>query len=481
MNKFLGAVCALFIGLGQLNAQCPTCTVAVPAAIPNDTIFLSVDSFPKGVQNQAYDLELSFRMPYGTSGLGALAPSGTPNVSIDHFTITSVSGMPPGMTFKGDRPVPMKYDDVSPATRDGCIYICGTPALSGLFEVKVNLAIQAGGGLINTTEIIPFIFEVAKDTSSTFSIDTNITKTFDGCVPFTLKFNNDVSDSAIAGITHTWDLGNGQTYVGLVPDSAVYTIADTGNVTISHEAIIDTFPYELVSVTVNSRPCSDDVVVFGAVVTTNDPEYYMILNDANGTEVVNTDPNNALTQGTNDAIPFSIGLSAAVVLDTAVNYTLQVWDDDNDQVGNADDQCGGDIIINTNGGVGTFNVSSNGLDVTYVIEKKSDTLSSSVLVVAEKCNTNVSYVEQVERSFQAFPNPTSDIVNVSFQMVDADKDIELVVSDVMGRKIFTEQINAFEGVYKNQISLGNQAQGIYLLQLRFGEKIMHKKVILSKQ
>ena len=130
----------------SLEAQCPNCTIVLPAGIPADTIV--VDSLPSAYKNVYYQESMSYRLPYTTDPLAAVAPPGTnvpTGLTIDHFKVLSVTGLPPGLYWIGDRPSPMLYDEVAPDTRDGCITLCGVPGAAGVFTVNVNLEIQISG------------------------------------------------------------------------------------------------------------------------------------------------------------------------------------------------------------------------------------------------------------------------------------------------------------------------------------------------
>ena len=72
---------------------------------------------------------------------------------IDYFEIQSVTGLPPGLSWTGDRTPPMRYDEVSPDKRDGCITLCGIPAASGTYTINVNLEIQVSGFIFPTPPI----------------------------------------------------------------------------------------------------------------------------------------------------------------------------------------------------------------------------------------------------------------------------------------------------------------------------------------
>ena len=102
-NYLLTSLVALLLGMlfsSTAVAQCPGCTISLPSGIPNDTIVL--DTVVEAYKNAYYREAISFRLPYTSNPLVAVAPPGTnvpPNLNIDYFEIQSVTGLPPGMSW----------------------------------------------------------------------------------------------------------------------------------------------------------------------------------------------------------------------------------------------------------------------------------------------------------------------------------------------------------------------------------------------
>jgi hypothetical protein len=451
-----------------MNAQCPACTITLPTGIPADTIY--VDTVPFAFKNQAYNEELSFRVPYKTDPLAAVAPPGTnvpTGLDIDKFTVISVTGLPPGLSWIGDRPLPMVYNETAPQTRDGCITLCGTPAAAGTFTVNVNLEVEIVG--ISTPASIPLDFIVYPDTNASFS--TNISQ---GCAPFYVQIQNLTPSNGIANIFHSWDFGNGTTSMLENPDSVEYTLSDTGMVAITHQVIVDTFPFLLENVIVTASDCNDDVFGFQRA-----PDMYMKIFD-DTSEIVNTDPNFALVGSTqnNEYAPDTLAFPGPLRL-KSTPFTIEVWDDDDAEF-NPDDQCGGGFIsISLNDGAGTHTASNGGLTIQYDISHIIDTTVYVDSILVENC-VNVNYIQFVEQSLQIFPNPTNDFVNVLFELEGFSHDMELTISDLLGRPVYTESVSNFEGQYNRQINLKEQAGGIYILALKMGDRVTHRKIVLQK-
>lgn len=448
-----------------LQAQCPACTITLPAGIPADTIY--VDSIPFAYKNQAYNEEMSFRVPYTTDPLAAVAPPGQSvpsGLNIDRFEVESVTGLPPGLTWVGDRN-PMIYNETSPDTRDGCITLCGTPGASGTFTVNINIVVRIVG--LDNRASIPIDFIVYPDTNASFT--TNISQ---GCAPFHVQVQNLIPSNGNPNFSYFWDFGNGTTSTDENPDSVEYTVADTGMIAITHQVIIDTFPFLLENVIVTAADCDDPVF-------NRDPDMYMIITDGTDT-LINTDPNFAIVGNTqnNEAAPDTMVFPGPLELSNTP-FNLEIWDDDNAEF-NADDQCGGGAIaISANDGEGTHNASNGGLSIQYDISHLIDTVLYVDSVLVENC-VSVNYIQFVERTLQVFPNPTNDFVNVRFELEGFSHDMELTVTDMLGRNVYSESVSNFEGQYSRQIDLKEQAGGIYVLALKMGDRVTHRKIILQK-
>ncbi|MDC0231516.1 T9SS type A sorting domain-containing protein, partial [Aureispira] len=454
------AMTLVFVILGSHNimAQCPNCTIVIPAGTPGDTIV--VDSLPAATKNAYYEESMSYRMPYTTDPLAAVAPPGTSipsGLSVDHFRILSVTGMPPGLSWTGDRPTPMTYDEVAPDTRDGCITLCGIPGASGTFMVNVNIEIMVSG-FVFPSPPLPLEFIVLPDPNAPFAVDTS-----NGCAPFGVVINNLVPSNGNTGFSYQWDFNNGTTSTDENPDTVWYDFGITNDtvIGIEQQVIIDTFPYLLEAVVVAADPgnsCNDDVL-FGAV--TNAPDMYMILK-LNGVEIINTDPNfNLIGNTANDEYPRdTMVFPGPLVLNNGQTYELEIWDDDN-SILNADDPCGiGPMPFTTTLGAGVHTLTSGTMDVEITISHYVDTITYVDSVTVNYCNTPINYINQIDRTLKVFPNPTSDLVNVRFNLNDATENVQVVVSDLLGRIVFDQTNEDLVGEYNQQIDLSNHTNGV---------------------
>ena len=80
-------------------------------------------------------------------------------------------------------------------------------------------------------------------------------------------------------------------------------------------------------------------------------------------------------------------------------------------------------------------------------------------------------------SFKAFPNPTTDNLNVNFNP-ETTEEAALQVMDMVGRIVFTQKINVEANeVYPLSISTQNWAKGQYFITIRTSKGVLGQKII----
>ena len=95
---------------------------------------------------------------------------------------------------------------------------------------------------------------------------------------------------------------------------------------------------------------------------------------------------------------------------------------------------------------------------------------------SECVNVSVSVIGL--NNFKIYPNPSSDIFNVEFSS-NNKKTIEVKIMNLIGEIIFIDNLNKFNGEYKQTINLVFYSKGIYLLQIDTEDGIINKKLILQ--
>lgn len=308
MQKIYILILALCFNLTNLMAQCPGCTVSLPASLPTDTIYLS--PIPDGVQFQPYDEDLSFRLPTNANQVDPANPS----LSINYIRVVSISGLPFGLNTQTSQSADNdKYD--LPAEKDGCAKICGTPLQSGTFNVSVNVIanVQIAG---DQSLSIPLTMYIAPAASSNNGFSMNPSG---GCAPLSVSFTNNNPSNGMSGFSYNWNMGNGYQTTDENPTTQVYT--NPGDYPVRYTAVIDTAPYLLTSVDLISTSESDPL---GTV------DMYIIIKNAQGNQIYNSFPGIV-----DQAPPLTFTLNPAITL-TNQNYTIEAWDEDGGLLGGPD-------------------------------------------------------------------------------------------------------------------------------------------------
>jgi hypothetical protein len=88
--------------------------------------------------------------------------------------------------------------------------------------------------------------------------------------------------------------------------------------------------------------------------------------------------------------------------------------------------------------------------------------------------------EAVLAAFNLFPNPNKGRFNLNFEL-PVTRDVQIVIADMLGRVIYTEEKLSFSGQYSQIINLENTEAGIYFLSVRAGELRYNHRVIVERQ
>ncbi|MDX1941506.1 MAG: T9SS type A sorting domain-containing protein [Saprospiraceae bacterium] len=334
---------------------CPGCIVSLPDSLPADTIFLT--DAPEGRVGEAYEGDVSFRMPKTTTPVAAADSTVIPGITINEITIISVSNLPPGLTWEANQTV-FKPAELT----DGCVKFCGTPLHPGIYEVEV--VVSARILVINQTTSFsfPIIIEPAVSVTEGFTLENT-----SGCGQVSAHFVNNIPSLGREGFSYSWNFGNGRTTSDENPASQTYS--EPGQYEVKYRAIIDTSAYVLTNVRLESFGCND---FFGGK-----PDIVLEVFDPAGTRIYQS------TQIDNATAPLTYNINIPI---GEGNYAIRVTDDDQGIEG-GDDECG---IIN-------FNRLSNG--------NLQDVELTANITIFHKVDT----VESVD-TIVVFPQPTKPIV-----------------------------------------------------------------------
>jgi len=135
-------------------------------------------------------------------------------------------------------------------------------------------------------------------------------------------------------------------------------------------------------------------------------------------------------------------------------------------------------------GNGIFSVEENPthiftIDGTYEVKLISsnncgdDTLSQTVIIQGLVSNsiTNVNSIE-------IFPNPAYEVLNISFTS-NQQQIIAIKIIDVIGKTLWSEELQNHKGFYKKTIDLNNISSGIYIISINNENGVYRKKIIIE--
>lgn len=84
----------------------------------------------------------------------------------------------------------------------------------------------------------------------------------------------------------------------------------------------------------------------------------------------------------------------------------------------------------------------------------------------------------VFEDFKVFPNPSDGVFNIKFQSEETS-DVEIIVYDLLGRKIVRENFTNLSNRFDESLDLENVAGGIYILSVKRGNKMSSHKIRLK--
>ena len=126
----------------------------------------------------------------------------------------------------------------------------------------------------------------------------------------------------------------------------------------------------------------------------------------------------------------------------------------------------------------------NSHDVMMVLDQGfdvSDTIAmrDSILNLLNSSSSNINENKQVLSSLTIYPNPTSDLINVTFNLHIA-ANVLIEMTDVKGKRIFTSvEENVEKGIIKKEFNVSQIPNGIYFIKIE-GEGITATEKVIVR-
>ena len=81
-------------------------------------------------------------------------------------------------------------------------------------------------------------------------------------------------------------------------------------------------------------------------------------------------------------------------------------------------------------------------------------------------------------NLEVYPNPSNDVFNISFTS-ESIQDLRVRVLSIVGEELIVEDLQKFIGEYTKKVSLNENANGIYFLEIETKDGVINKKLILQ--
>lgn len=326
-----------------LTAQCDGCTPDLSCTIEPAFPTLCPLVPPDATAGEYYQQDFTFWLPSSFT-----EPGSGVTVDFQQMTITSVTGLPFGLTFTASDPAGVYYPQED---QYGCGRICGTPLGAGDYLITINIiaSVTFSGFDIDAPQQFQLPLTVLPGTGGNSSFTYSPTS---GCGSVAATFNA-LIDAAPSPTSYAWDFGNGSTSTLASPP--VQNYSSPGTYTITLATTVGGYVLNTVNVTgVNGNWCGDveepDVPFLGC---TGSPDLYFELTDGTGATI---------SSGTVDNTTTASWTGLALLLDNPP-YSIELFDED---------------AVSQNDPLGTYNIPANG-EGTYFINVAGGTTGSLVI------------------------------------------------------------------------------------------------------
>jgi len=324
------------------HPQCPGCVVDPTCTANPAAPALCPSTLPDAPVNEPYDLDVTFFMPQNFTDAGTGF-----DVTLGSITITSISGLPPGLSATVNETDNVYTITSDPASQRGCVKICGTPTTIGSYTISVNVIASVTSPIsIDQAQSFTLPISVLPGGSgnSGFSISIDA-----GCDSLLTEFQALIT-SPTQPVEYTWDFGNGNTSTLANPEPQLYTVADTYTVTLETR-LMDFILTSVNFTATGSNWCGDIEEWFCG---SGNPDIYYILTIGGASSTSSSGSN---------SINFSQSGMNTVISGTA--FSIQFYDEDNGPpFGSPDDNLGTAVIQVTGPGTYAFNTNEGNGSVT---------------------------------------------------------------------------------------------------------------------
>jgi len=151
----------------------------------------------------------------------------------------------------------------------------------------------------------------------------------------------------------------------------------------------------------------------------------------------------------------------------------------------------GDSLVSTNSGTLQWYLNGNPIpganSQTYIFTitgnyslKSTNSFGcSSYSAVYYLVNSaGIQSLETSLHNFDVYPNPTNGEFTIAFELSD-NQDLNVLVTDVIGKTVYSESLTRFRGKYERKLDLSSSAIGVYTVEITSGTQVAHKLLLVK--
>ncbi|MFN5372171.1 MAG: hypothetical protein ACK5B6_11980 [Bacteroidia bacterium] len=216
----------VLFGFSQMYsfAQCPGCVVDPTCTASPAAPALCPGTLPDAPVNEPFDLDVTFFMPQNFTDAGTGF-----DVTLGSITITSISGLPPGLSATVNEADNVYTITSDPASQRGCVKICGTPTTIGSYTISVNVIASVTSPIsLDQPQSFTLPISVIPGGSGNSGFTTSIDV---GCDSLSVVYQALIT-SPSQPVEYSWDFGNGNTSNAFSPEPQFYAAPDTYTVSL---------------------------------------------------------------------------------------------------------------------------------------------------------------------------------------------------------------------------------------------------------